>query len=80
MSISKEIFGIERKEPYTPAISGPGIDNSQFNACLDLIDQFELSEEELVKILNEEHFHIINRMLARAIIRNQSKIFVRKTK
>lgn len=96
MTISKEIFGIERKEPYTRAISGPGIDNSQFNACLDIIDQFHFSEEELFNIIDKT-FNLVsedsftnfnylassknrNKAIAKAIIQNKSKIFVRKTK
>lgn len=90
MSISKELFGIERKKPYTPAISGPGIDNTQFNKCLDEIDQFELSEEEIVKIITEadndpiihawEKGYIpLKQKIARYIKQNAHKIFVRKT-
>lgn len=87
MSITKEIFGIERKscnceawEKYCTC------DYRGFNQSLDLIDQYELSEEELAKSIYDEiyfntgHGLVLAHKIAKAIIQNKNNIFVRKGK
>lgn len=52
MGIAKEIFGIERKDDNQYS-SDPHIcfKNAGFNEALDIIDQFEISEEAIEKIV-----------------------------
>lgn len=86
MSISKEIFGIEKQEEYYPILSGSILNpkNSNyiegFNDALKEIDEFELSEEALVLLISEHHSGTYGEGLriAKAIKSNQSKLFVRK--
>lgn len=71
MSISKEIFGIERKSKLYCG---------DFNKVLDEIDKFEISEEAIANAI----YHVDTSdyknclQIAKFIKRNQLKIFVRK--
>ncbi|RTL04631.1 hypothetical protein EKK58_09990 [Candidatus Dependentiae bacterium] len=80
MSLSKEIFGIERKI-LSMKSSYEFNEPIGFNNCLDEIDQYELSEEELAYLIFDcsDLCHQEASLLAKAIIQNKSKIFVRKT-
>ena len=81
MSLSKELFGIEKltitKEENTRV---RGYEDG-YNKCVYTIDQFELNEEELDKILCDVYPYSdmpTMKRYAKAIKENQSKIFVRK--
>lgn len=76
MSLSKELFGIKK---YPNAIDQY---EGGFNDCIEKIDQFELSEEELRKIIISEYYPNDERatLLAKQIKQNANKIFVRKSK
>lgn len=84
MSISKEIFGIERKDlknTFEDSLVDTG-----FNQALDLLDEFELSEEELAKVIRDDREGhpgfppaSWDYRLAKAIKSNQSELFVRKS-
>lgn len=93
MTITKEIFRILKKaNSYAEAklIEGKEVTAYRwpqekidgYNQALDEIDEFELSEEELAKTITSEYYPKDERatLLARQIIQNQSKIFVRKAK
>lgn len=85
MSLSKELFGIEQKKledkAYTCKESCVDIG---YNKAISLIDQFEISEEELAKAIYDEiyfntgHGWVLARKIAKAIIQNKPKIFKRK--
>ena len=91
MTISKEIFGIERKEvTLREDVMMQADYKDGFNDCIDLIDQFELSEEEIEEIMQFEFFSLniktmdshdarLIKAYSKAIIQNKAKIFVRKT-
>lgn len=90
MTISKEIFGISRKENAHCA-NAEGAINVGFNSAIDLIDQFELSEEgilealstipsthEAISMIDGKLYYYMNKEhIAHIIKKNQSKIFVR---
>lgn len=88
MSISKEIFGIEKEKlKIGCSCCSPFIDRR--DAVIDEIDKFELSEEELAKIISNEWYDQLGKglnrgqaceLFAKAIKSNQSKLFVRKNK
>lgn len=86
MSISKEIFGIERKE-ITAIPNNDWAKDVGHNQALDLLDEYELSEEALIELLVRcEDAYIHNNpteltrrsFLVKYIKQNQSKLFVRK--
>lgn len=97
MTISKELFGIERKEKVTShALCGSMCccdeEVSSFNECVDLIDQYEISEEGIlealstipsthvpISMINDKVYYYMNKeFIAQIIIQNQSKIFVKR--
>lgn len=81
MSISKEIFGIERLEKDQECPMHLNYKDG-VNHTINKIDEFEISEEELAKIITSEYYPCDERatLLARQIKDNQSKLFVRKNK
>lgn len=80
MSISKEIFGID-KEDLSDCPMGLRDYGNGFNDALSAIDEFEISEEELAKIIHIYCYGTTDkqdRELSKAIKQNQHRIFVRK--
>lgn len=86
MSISKEIFGIDKETTNDCSMSFRDYVDG-FNDCLNVIDSFELNEEELANIISNEWYDQLGKglnrgqackLFAKAIKSNQSKIFVRK--
>tara|TARA_R110000868_G_scaffold111883_1_gene301753 strand:+ start:4225 stop:4479 length:255 start_codon:yes stop_codon:yes gene_type:complete len=84
MTISKEIFGITEDDATCNCLVECDGCKAGFINAIKLIDQYELSEEELAKIISEECYEEYPKgcysNAARVIIQNKSKIFVRKTK
>ncbi len=85
MSISKEIFGIERRE--TNVDDPKYLYKNGINDTLDYIDNYELSEEEMADIIKKaglewEPFTYpttpLEVYIAKALKSNKSKLFVRK--
>ena len=88
MSISKEIFGIERLEKDQECPMHLNYKDG-VNHTINKIDEFEISEEELAKIISNEWYDQLGKglnrgqacdLFAKAIKSNQSKLFVRKNK
>ena len=82
MSISKEIFGIERLEKDQECPMHLNYKDG-VNHTINKIDEFELSEEELAKVIMRFNIGTTDdndKKLAKAIKSNQSKLFVRKNK
>lgn len=89
MSISKEIFGLNYKangyaeaklveEKESIAYRWPQEMIDGYNQALDDVNEHELSEEELAKIMYKHIGCVESHTIAKAIKENQSKIFVRK--